>query len=91
MKKTLPAVVIGAFVLGWTLWPPRGLAHVTTTNTVLFEREIVRILRLSDVQERLKGLGSEAIPSTPEHAATFIAGESAKWAKVIQDTGTRLD
>jgi hypothetical protein len=44
MRKILPAVVIGALVLGWTLWAPPGLAHVTTTNTVLFEREIVRIL-----------------------------------------------
>mgnify|MGYP001174247465 CR=1 FL=1 len=44
MRRILPAVVIGALVLSWTLWPLRGLAHVTTTNTVLFEREIVRIL-----------------------------------------------
>ena len=44
MGKLLPALVIGALVLTWALWPPRGLAHVTTTNTVLFEREIVSIL-----------------------------------------------
>ena len=35
---------MGALVLGWTLRPLRGLAHVTTTNTVLFEREVVHIL-----------------------------------------------
>ncbi len=31
-------------VLAWALRPVGGLAHVTTTNTVVFEREIVRIL-----------------------------------------------
>lgn len=54
-------------------------------------QEIVRILRLTDVQERMKALGSETIPSTLEYAAAFVRNESAKWAKVIQDTGIRLD
>ena len=54
-------------------------------------QEIVRILGLPEVRERLKGLGSETIPSTPEYASAFIRNESAKWAKVIQDTGIRLD
>ncbi len=44
MKKAVP-VIVALFVVGsWVFWPPQGLTHVTTTNTVLFEREIVRIL-----------------------------------------------
>ena len=44
MKKAVP-VIVALFVVGsWVFWPPHGLTHVTTTNTVLFEREIVRIL-----------------------------------------------
>ena len=31
--------------LVWVLWPGSGLTHVTTTNTVVFEREIAGILR----------------------------------------------
>ena len=43
-KKAVP-VIIALFVVGsWVFRPPYGLTHVTTTNTVLFEREIVRIL-----------------------------------------------
>lgn len=54
-------------------------------------QEIGRILALPDVKERLKGLGSETIPSTPEYAATFIKTEREKWGKVIKETGIRLD
>ena len=44
MKKAVP-VIVALFVVGsWVFWPPHGLTHVTTTNTVVFEREIVRIL-----------------------------------------------
>jgi hypothetical protein len=38
-----PAVAIFA-IAGWICWPQRGLSHETLTTTVLFDREIVRIL-----------------------------------------------
>ncbi len=44
MKKPAPVIVALSVLAGWVFWPSRGLTHVTTTNTVLFEREIVRIL-----------------------------------------------
>ena len=42
--KPVPAIVILSVVAGWFFWPSHGQTHVTTTNTVLFDREIVRIL-----------------------------------------------
>jgi tripartite-type tricarboxylate transporter receptor subunit TctC len=54
-------------------------------------QEVTRILNLEDVKSRLRPLGSETIPSTPEYAATFIKAENAKWAKVLNETGIRLD
>ena len=44
MKKSIPIFLAIAFVLGGTLWPQRALSHDTLTTTVLFDREIVRIL-----------------------------------------------
>ena len=45
-KRTLLAGLLAGAGLGWALlWPDNGLTHVTTTNTVVFEREIVGILR----------------------------------------------
>src|SRR5262249_27024915 len=47
-------------------------------------REIVRIVALSDVRERLSALGFEPIASTPEEFADRIRWEIDKWAKVIR-------
>lgn len=53
--------------------------------------EITRIMNLPDVKERLAGLGSETMTSTPQEFASFIKSETAKWAKVVKFSGARLD
>ena len=47
-------------------------------------REIVRIVALPDVRERLSALGFEPIASTPGEFADRIRWEIDKWAKVIR-------
>jgi tripartite-type tricarboxylate transporter receptor subunit TctC len=47
-------------------------------------REIVRIVALADVRERLSALGFEPIVSTPREFADRIRWEIDKWAKVIR-------
>jgi len=47
-------------------------------------REIVRIIALPDVRERLSALGFEPIASTPKEFADRIRWEIDKWAKVIR-------
>ena len=44
MKKTVLVAIALALGVGWVIRPSNGLTHVTTTNTVIFDREIVRIL-----------------------------------------------
>ena len=39
------------------------------------------------VKEQLAAQGATLIGDTPEHFRSFIAGETAKWAKVIKDAG----
>jgi hypothetical protein len=39
-----PVLATAALLGAWMIWPERGLSHVTTTNTVVFDREIVGIL-----------------------------------------------
>jgi tripartite-type tricarboxylate transporter receptor subunit TctC len=53
--------------------------------------EIGRILRLPDVNERLTGLGLEVLPGTPEELARFVKSEEAKYRKIIQVSGTKID
>jgi tripartite-type tricarboxylate transporter receptor subunit TctC len=54
-------------------------------------KELVRILELPDIKERLKQLGSEGVGNTPEQFAKFVSAESAKYAKAIRDSGTKVE
>ena len=50
----------------------------------LLHREIVAIIALPDMQERLSALGFEPVGSTPEEFAMQMKLEMEKWAKVIR-------
>lgn len=53
--------------------------------------EIVKIVSMSDVKERLSAVGIETFSSTPAQFAAFIKEETGKWAKVVKFSGARLD
>ena len=53
--------------------------------------ETARVLALPDVREKLALLGLDVAPGTPESLATFIQGETVKWAKVVKESGAKLD
>jgi tripartite-type tricarboxylate transporter receptor subunit TctC len=53
----------------------------------LLHREVVRIMALADVRDRLASLGYEAVANTPEEFARWIKAEIPKWAQVIRDAG----
>jgi tripartite-type tricarboxylate transporter receptor subunit TctC len=41
--------------------------------------------------EKIRGLGAEPAPSSPEEFAGFIRSESAKWGKLITDAGIKSE
>ena len=51
------------------------------------QREIVRVLAMAQIHERLAALGFEPIGSSPEVFADRIRTEIEKWAKVIHAAG----
>ena len=54
--------------------------------------EIVRALNAKDMRERLEKMGAEPpANNTPEHFAAFIRAEAAKYAKVVDESGARVD
>ena len=57
----------------------------------LLHREIVKVMALPDVQERMAVLGFEPVASTPEEFAARIKVEIPKWAKVIRDANIKAD
>ena len=54
-------------------------------------REIVAVLGLADVRERIAGLGAEVAASTPAQFAEHIRNELTVWGKVIEQSGIQAD
>ena len=69
------------------------LVPAGTPNEIisLLHREMVTILALPDVKERLPSLGFEVVASTPGEFATQIKAEIESWAKVIRAANIKQD
>ena len=53
--------------------------------------ETIRVMTLPDVKEKLSTLGLDAAPASPESLASLIQVETVKWAKVVKESGAKLD
>ena len=53
--------------------------------------EIVKILGSEDMREKLKVQGAEPAPTSPEEFAAFIRAEWTKYAKIVKDSGAKVD
>ena len=53
--------------------------------------EIVKILNLPDVKEKLTGLGAEPVGNTSEEFAAMVKSEVVKWADVVKKSGAKVD
>ena len=74
---------------GWfaAVVPARTPKEIIT----LLYREIVKIVALPDMKERMATLGFEPVGTTPEECATHFRTESAKWTKVIREAGIKAE
>ena len=78
----------GVVVDGWrALYAPLGTprAVIDTLN-----RELARIAKLPDVEERLAAIGTVAVISTPERLASVMQAETRQWAKVVKDANIKV-
>jgi tripartite-type tricarboxylate transporter receptor subunit TctC len=69
-----------------------GMFAPAATPRAVVERlnaELVRILALPDVRERLGAEAYELPADTPDSFAGLIKAELVKWAKVVKDTGVK--
>ena len=53
--------------------------------------EMRRVLAQADTKDRLTGIGVDVAGTTPEELARFHRAELAKWAKIVKDSGAKLD
>jgi len=54
-------------------------------------QDVVKVLALPDVRERLAQLGIDRVGNSPEEAAAYLRSETARWGKVIKAANVRAD
>jgi tripartite-type tricarboxylate transporter receptor subunit TctC len=79
----------GYEAVGWFgLLAPAATPKATV---VKLSAEANRVLAMSDVREKMLGLGADPAGNTPEEFARFIHDDQAKWSKLMKETGIKGD
>jgi tripartite-type tricarboxylate transporter receptor subunit TctC len=93
MLPDVPTVA-EAGVSGYVFDPWFGILAPAKTPKPLLAKlssEIARILELPDVRERLRALGADPAPTSPEGFDTHVRAEVAKFRKIVQDAGIKAE
>ena len=77
----LPADIITGFML------PAGTPAPVVE---LLHREVVRVMAMPDVKEKLLSMGFDPVAGTPGEFAEWIRSEIPRWGKVIRDAGITM-
>jgi tripartite-type tricarboxylate transporter receptor subunit TctC len=86
---TLAEALPGFEVNNWIgTFGPAGLPPAIASR---LNAEILALMRTPEVQQRLINEGARFTPMSPAQFAEFVAAETAKWAKLIRETGIRAD
>jgi len=88
----LPAVaeaLPGFEVVGW--YGIIGPANLPRPIVNRLHEELIRILNTAEVRDRILADGSEPVGSAPEEFRRFMLADLAKWAKVVKESGAKMD
>ncbi len=85
MAEALP----GFEIVGW--YGVFGPAKMPKAIVTRLHDEIVKILQRSDVKDIIAGDGGEPVGNTPEEFRKFLDADVAKWAKLVKESGAKLD
>jgi tripartite-type tricarboxylate transporter receptor subunit TctC len=87
----LPTVA-EAGVSGYVFDPWFGMLTRAKTPKALLDklsREIARVVELPDVREKMRGLGAEPAPTTPDAFDAHVRAEVARFQKIVRDAGIK--
>ncbi len=90
----VPTVAAAAKLPGYEASSWFGMLAPAGTPAEIVSRiqhEVARALATPAVRERLLAQGAEPVGNTPEQFAALIRAETAKWAKVVKDSGAKVD
>jgi len=84
-EQGLPGFETGSFqgIVG-----PAGIARDTVLK---LNAELRRILGSAEMKERFAKQGTEVRADTPERLGEYLRAEKARWAKVVKDSGAKVD
>mgnify|MGYP001615241622 CR=1 FL=1 len=66
-------------------------ARTPTDMIAKLNSEVARILNLPDVKDKLFTQGTTPLTNSPQEMGKWLAAEKDRWAKLVRETGFRLD
>jgi tripartite-type tricarboxylate transporter receptor subunit TctC len=94
-SQLLPELpTIGETLAGYSASGWYGLFAPAATPKAVIARlnaEVVKILRMPEVVQRLSGQGAEPAGNTPEEFMAFVRDEIDKWAKLVKAANMKTD
>ena len=83
VAETLP----GFEAVNWYgMTVPAGTAREAELR---LHRDVVKVLALPEIKERMMALGADPVGSTPEQFGAFAKTEAVKWSRVVKDANIR--
>ena len=79
----------GFEVVGW--YGVLAPAHTPPAIIDRLHREFLKILQTPGIRDRLLAEGAEPVGSSPADFSAFLKTDIARWAKVIKQSGAKLD
>ena len=93
--SALPDVpTIGETIKGFGSTPWYGVfAPAGTPKAIVaqLQAEISKVLDSAEVKEKLAAVGCEPLKGTPEQFAAMVKDDLPKWAKIVKDSGAKVD
>jgi tripartite-type tricarboxylate transporter receptor subunit TctC len=85
MAEALP----GFEVVGW--YGVIGPANMPQPLVKRLHEELVKALNSPDIKGRIEADGSQPVGSSPEEFRRFMQADLEKWAKLVKESGAKLD
>ncbi len=85
MAEVLP----GFELVGW--YGSAAPAKLPKPILMRLHAEIVKIMQVPDIRDRILADGSEVVVNSPEEFRKYMHADLAKWAKLVKESGAKLE
>lgn len=72
-------------------WGVLAPARVPGAIVATLNRELVAMMMMNEVREKLAGMGVESNTGTSREFGDYLRSELAKWGRVVKDSGARVE